>query len=601
MKNEKNYERITNSTKTRWYTSNKNNNQTTPNFEKIVENLKYLNGTKDFYHLNNFVKSKDNNHIGEDLKLIHSIIIEVQQLKDRKKELLEQIKSIPDEINLNILNLKNAADANNINVMENVNKISQSSNDLKNSKEYKTVLDEVQMQYDNMGNYATIFKNISIDLRDKKNKNEILKKFKDTTDEMYKNEFFKPFIQGKFLAVDELLNKISEISEINELIYKELREKKIAFTAANRFKDRDPEKDYDLYSFLKTKTDSNEVRNPTITLYFEGTKFDQFYYFDDKSFLIKDRKGNYTDINSMKEVVQIQDYIMKDYIQEEFPKNPFIAREIYKIYKEQKESFAIKGQVELLVKSVKDNITILKQNDYNIAEAYQDKAKDASDNNGCRAIELMDDEIHKIVRTHKVKNYAESIISNKYRHLYNEDTYAIMGDLFDLEITGSQLQDYIGKKIAAYKNPEQFNEALTTFFKSFNEFAMDALKSKAESLNTEIISDTDNILILKIDNYEQCKAIGSASWCIVRDKSYFESYTDEAEQYIIFDFNKDSKKNDSVVGLTSNEYGNISAAHYKDDEQIDCDDEDISYYMDIIMNAKQLDNKAKIEIKNFVI
>jgi hypothetical protein len=61
--------------------------------------------------------------------------------------------------------------------------------------------------------------------------------------------------------------------------------------------------------------------------------------------------------------------------------------------------------------------------------------------------------------------------------------------------------------------------------------------------------------------------LGSSSWCISRDKHYFDSYTsNEKNQYFIYNFDYSSRDNKSMTGLTLNSDGSYNTAHKKDDE-----------------------------------
>lgn len=191
--------------------------------------------------------------------------------------------------------------------------------------------------------------------------------------------------------------------------------------------------------------------------------------------------------------------------------------------------------------------------------------------------------------------FAHSIASNKYMHLYNDESYKIIEAIYDLKLKTDVFQDYIGKKIAAYKTPEDFNKGLTKFLNSFNDFSMDAVVNKAENAGVKIISQADDILIVQIEDYEQSKLLGSSSWCIVRDESYFNSYTDGGnKQYFLFDFSKDSADNESMIGFTIDIDGEHYAAHYKNDDGVESSDETLEYAHEMVneVNYKDTVNRT---------
>lgn len=187
-----------------------------------------------------------------------------------------------------------------------------------------------------------------------------------------------------------------------------------------------------------------------------------------------------------------------------------------------------------------------------------------------RSLEAFDDNMMSLVNDYKSKQYAHSIASVKYRELYDNRSYEVIKELYDQKVPKDMLQNYIGKKIAAFKTPSDFNNALTMFLSSINGFNYDAVMIKKERLNAHLVSFEDNQLILKIDNYVQSKALGSASWCIVRNESYFNDYVTDmnSNQYFVYDFNKDSTHPESMIGITILKDGEFYAAHDKTDDSI---------------------------------
>ena len=184
-------------------------------------------------------------------------------------------------------------------------------------------------------------------------------------------------------------------------------------------------------------------------------------------------------------------------------------------------------------------------------------------------LEGIDDYINKIIYKSNVKKFATSIISKKYSHLYNEDSYKYFKELYDLNISRSALEENIGSKMAGFKNSEEFNSALSRFYNSLNEFDRESYLMKMENIDADVIVDCDDMLILKINDYKASSVLGSGSWCISRSSMYFEDYTEDGNaQYFIYDFTKDSRDNDSMIGLTLTKEGDKKAMHYKNDDPV---------------------------------
>lgn len=171
---------------------------------------------------------------------------------------------------------------------------------------------------------------------------------------------------------------------------------------------------------------------------------------------------------------------------------------------------------------------ILKSKNYNLLEEVDDLL-----------FEDLDDSMNAYVRKHKIEQFGLSISSKKYQHLYDEESFKTLELLYDLKIPSRELQDSLGKKLAAFKNSEDFNKALKQLYAIHSGFNNEAIIKKANSVVAEIIKNEDNTIIIKIENFQQSAAVGSSSWCIVRDQSYFNSYKEDSHQYFIYDLNKD--------------------------------------------------------------
>lgn len=205
------------------------------------------------------------------------------------------------------------------------------------------------------------------------------------------------------------------------------------------------------------------------------------------------------------------------------------------------------------------------------------------------SFEKIDDKMNKLIREHKIKKYAESIVSVKYKHLYNDQSYKLFKELYDLGIDLKIVQELIGKKLAVAETETMFNDNIKSLINSFNDFDIESIKIKAVSNKVKVISDVDNILIMEIENFEQSKKLGSGSWCISRNKTYFEQYTEKgAKQYFIYDFNQTSKSVKSLMGVTLTKINTVKAAHNKSDSQIK-DRKIIDYLIEKVAESKQSD------------
>lgn len=185
-------------------------------------------------------------------------------------------------------------------------------------------------------------------------------------------------------------------------------------------------------------------------------------------------------------------------------------------------------------------------------------------------LEYFDDAIDKVRRTHEQNMLAASIFTGRYKELYDKKSADYIKSLYELKVTKEDLQDNIGKKMAGFKTSAEVNEALKKYVNSLQEFEADATVKKAANFETNVAHHTEDMVILKINNYEASKALGSGSWCISRHESHFDSYAGSKDklQFFVFDYTKESNDKLSMIGTTLNTDGTHSAAHIKNDDPL---------------------------------
>lgn len=310
--------------------------------------------------------------------------------------------------------------------------------------------------------------------------------------------------------------------------------------------------------------------------------------FEDNSLFLKDNNGKCKTINNISSAKSLAAKILLSELAFKLRKNPNVLK-FFNIALSEHLTYKI-STANIAANTYLENENILKVNKFKIEDNF----------NG--SFEYLDDSMNKCIRNHKIKQYAHSISSNKYEHLYNDDSYKTITELYDLKIDIKVLQDMIGKKMAAYKTPEEFNNALVKLNNSFNDFNFEAIKNKSNSIDAPIIYQNENLLVIKINDFKQSKFLGSGSWCISRDEHYFESYTEDGQQqYFIFDFSKSSKDRRSMIGITLNSYGEQNTAHFKNDEYYEMDEFLENIQLNIIINdntpysdiPKELSDKIK--------
>jgi hypothetical protein len=289
----------------------------------------------------------------------------------------------------------------------------------------------------------------------------------------------------------------------------------------------------------------------------DNRKIPEIIYFNDNSISYREA-GKYHRLRNKEELALVVSQVEDSCIHEMLKNRPKIAKFFVDKHHDEKLSYRHSfHKVETAIKSFVKHEDILKNNkvDYTI---FVDKD-----------FEGIDDYINQIVHEHKVKAYANSIFSNKYKHLMNDEALGYFRELYDLTFPAEKLQKSIGSKIAAIQTQEDFTFVVKQLYESLSGFNYEAKQGMAADLGAKEIAYSDGMLVLEIDKYAQSKKLGSSSWCIVRDTCYFDEYVrNGSRQFFIYDFTKKEVDNDSMIGITLDKDGYNLFQHLKDDTSI---------------------------------
>lgn len=403
--------------------------------------------------------------------------------------------------------------------------------------------------------------------------------------EKFNKNIFETYAQ---FGVDKIADSIC--NEMNEIYKKVLNcDKAKPLTQAERFfKSCKTESDNPVSLLLSQKSNADELK---FQLDLDGSfKYKNIFYFNDGSLAFKDKNNQLTVPYNNKEAVPVIIQAFNHLIDSKLRKSPFIAKFFKSELKKRPADvvFCLSA-----IDTYVNNEAILKSYKFNVIAEHG--------NFDFPDFEGTDDTMNAIVKNHHHKQYAHSIVSNKYKHLYNDDSYKIIAEIKDLSIEASVLQDLIGKKLAAFETPDDFNNALAKLLNSFNHFTQEKIIEKANKAGTEIISTTDNKIILKIDSFSQSKDLGSSSWCISRYDHYFESYSKRGHQYFIYDLNKNSIDISSMIGMTLGVDGSYKACHLKNDnnfKESDAKELQIFIIKNDIKNYPELEKSLALSIRH---
>ena len=359
------------------------------------------------------------------------------------------------------------------------------------------------------------------------------------------NNFFMNINKNVSLYENVLYKMTIDIETMKDTIKKQTPE--VMKTMANKFCDSQVETDNDISSFLKSK-DFDHLIETRVQL--KGQSKPDNILFIDGSYAYSDN-GQYKHTLTEYDFYESRKELHESAIAHLSRKKPKVAN-FFKRFIEDSES-------------AMDIIPVL-----DTYQQYSDVVARAGINvlqMTDKSMEAVDDSINEVVLEHKTNQYINSILSNKYQHLLTPAARDMLKIIYDAGVNKQSLQNYVGKKIAALKTPEEFLEYVTKVKDHFSGFTHTALSSKLEGNGITPCYDKDGVVIFHVENFGLSKKLGSPSWCISRTSNYFEDYTENgARQYFMYDFNEKETSNNSMIGFTIKKDGSILASHLKNDD-----------------------------------
>lgn len=349
---------------------------------------------------------------------------------------------------------------------------------------------------------------------------------------------------------------------------------------------------------IKANIESNLVVNCNFE---KPHKIERFILFKDNTGVIEYCNGSIKQISYLeKDHLAMKIEIEKEIINQTFIKKPNIAKFFIEKLNEG-ESFQ---ECTICMQTFIENESILKNSKINIL-SFADKS-----------LENIYDYICEHKKKYKIEQMCKHVFSNKYKHLINEDTFEMIGELFDKGVNASKLQDFVGSKLAMFKDDKEINKYIANILDQLSSFNIESLTQKLDLLGIKPIIEDNNRIIIEIETFNQSKALGSQSWCISREEYYFDDYkSGNSKQYFLFDFNKDELDLNSMIGFTLYDNGEFRSQHLKNDDYLDVNEDLKNLRMKILEKnidkfklstsvneeySKFVENKKLTKIKNLL-
>ncbi len=383
----------------------------------------------------------------------------------------------------------------------------------------------------------------------------IVEDFKEFLGEKEFNEITNLSVFSKYTRLETRGAKnLNSYNNLLEEIYLDLKNKnfKKYATIAELKLNSDDSKSIENFIINANINDSvtvqSEFENPL--------NIEKFYLFKDNSSLIQYKNGNKRTFN-FNEFQEFKKILEEETVNNILRKKPQTSK-FFKNKMKEEDNYE---EIVLCINTFIENEQILKNLNFNLEQWKS-------------STESLYDYICNESKEYKIKQMCHNLGSKKYKHLFNSETEdAVRSLIEDNGFNDKKLQDFVGKKLAMFKNPEDLNNYLHSLIKQLGSFNIDSLKEKLNLMNIEPIINENNIVVVKIENFEQSKSLGSKSWCISRDDYYFNNYTSEqSKQYFLFDFNKKETDLDSMIGFTLYHNGQFRSQHLKNDDYLSPND-----------------------------
>lgn len=380
-------------------------------------------------------------------------------------------------------------------------------------------------------------------------------------------------IQEFNILKDEILLRIKEKDPTLQLNMSELYHRDITLHSG------------DLAGFmLDKKYEDLIVTRMTLT---ESQRIQDYVVFDDSSVCYK-KNGVYHVVKDQDEHNKIFSELEHSLIAYQLRKKPKIAQYMSSLYTESGYSSTPIGKLEgvlIVIDTYLSNEQILKNMKLDLT-FFKDKS-----------FEVVDDYMHELINKHKLHHYANSILSNKNKHLLNDASLESFKVLMESGVSKGVIQNLVGKKLSAINTQDEFEKYLEKVIEHISSFSEDILMDKLNTNKITPVINENNVVVFEIDTFEQSQQLGSPSWCISRSNYYFNDYKNEnTKQYFMYDFNKDEKDNESMIGFTIKKDGSMRTQHAKNDDYHEVDD-----YLEKIVNKILYTQKAEYALSEEMI
>lgn len=192
-----------------------------------------------------------------------------------------------------------------------------------------------------------------------------------------------------------------------------------------------------------------------------------------------------------------------------------------------------------------------------------------------KSFENFNDDVQKAIIKNKAQKLKHRIISNKYKYLCDEKTDKLFLEMAQMEFSKQELQDFVGKKIAAFHYSEELNGALMNLIDIKAGWDSNSLLNKLNKSGCEegkdyiIHLNQKNKLLIEAKTFKTTQSIGSKMWCISREKQMFNHYKQDTyiDYQLYYDFDKNPSDDMSMIAMLVDLNYNLDSIYTKGDKE----------------------------------
>lgn len=106
--------------------------------------------------------------------------------------------------------------------------------------------------------------------------------------------------------------------------------------------------------------------------------------------------------------------------------------------------------------------------------------------------------MHELINQHKLHHYANSILSNKNKHLLNDASLESFKVLMESGVSKGVIQNLVGKKLSAINTQDEFEKYLEKVIEHISSFSEDILMDKLNTNKITPVINENNVVVLKL-------------------------------------------------------------------------------------------------------